>query len=54
MAALKKFSIAISQDDMNGLDKLALTEDRSRNWLINQAIKEFLEKKLGINKKHTI
>jgi len=47
MAALKKFSIAISQDNMEELDKLALIEDRSRNWLINQAIKEFLEKKVG-------
>ena len=36
---------------MEDLDKLALIEDKSRNWLINQVIKEFSEKKVGDKQK---
>jgi predicted transcriptional regulator len=42
--ALKKFSIAVNIDTVKELDKLAQITERKRNWLINKAIDEYLEK----------
>lgn len=42
--SIKKFSIAVDIETVNVLDTLAKKTERSRNWLINKAINEFLEK----------
>lgn len=47
--ALKKFSIAVDEDDVNDLDKLAVIKDRKRNWIIGKAIEEYLEKEENRN-----
>jgi len=39
-------SIRLQPEIENPLEKLAIKLDRSKNYLINQAIKEFLERKL--------
>jgi len=41
---MSKFSIAVSENNLKELDFIAQMEDRSRNWLINQAIEMYLEK----------
>jgi predicted transcriptional regulator len=43
MAALKKTAIAVSQENLDILESIAKKEDRSRNWLINQAIALYIE-----------
>lgn len=44
-------SIRLQPEIENPLEKLAIKLDRSKNYLINQAIKEFLERKLLDEKK---
>ncbi|HEY5589331.1 MAG TPA: ribbon-helix-helix protein, CopG family [Candidatus Paceibacterota bacterium] len=40
---MSKFSIAVSENNLKELDFIAHMEDRSKNWLINQAIEMYLE-----------
>ena len=49
--ALKKFSIAINEDDVSDLDDLTKILDRKRNWLIAKAIEEYLEKNRNLLQK---
>jgi predicted transcriptional regulator len=42
MAALKKTAIAVSQENLDLLQTISVKEDRSRNWLINQAIEQYI------------
>lgn len=47
---LKKFSIAVDETLVDELDEISKKEDRKRNYLINKAIKEFLEKYKEVQK----
>ena len=40
--AAAKFSISISQDNLDKLDKISKIEDRSKNWIINKAIENYI------------
>jgi len=40
---VRKFSIAVSENNLEDIEKIALYEDRSRNWIINKAIEMYLE-----------
>ncbi len=40
-------TLAVDQDDLDRLDKIAEAQDRSRSWIVRQAIKEYLEKAEG-------
>jgi predicted transcriptional regulator len=46
--AVKKFSIAVNNETVELLDKLADKTERSRNWLVNKAIDEYLEKNIKL------
>ena len=39
----KAFSVRTDSDKVRQLDRLAEQQDRSRNYLVNQAINQFLE-----------
>ena len=43
MMALKPFSIRADAKTMEALGQIAATMDRSRNWVINDALKSYLE-----------
>lgn len=38
-----RMSVAVPTDVQQKLEAIAATEDRSRNWLVNQAINQYLE-----------
>lgn len=40
-----KFSIAVDKETIAKLDKIAEKEDRSRNYIINKILKEYVDKK---------
>jgi len=40
---VRKFSIAVSEYNLEDVEKIALLEDRSRNWIINRAIELYLK-----------
>jgi predicted transcriptional regulator len=48
--SLKKFSIAVDEDKVKDLDEISEKEDRKRNWLINKAIEEYIQKYKESNK----
>ena len=43
MAAAIKFSISISEENNKKLLEIAKSKDRSRNWIINNAIEKYLK-----------
>ena len=38
-----RMSVAVPSDTQEKLDAIAAKEDRSRNWLVNQAINQYLD-----------
>lgn len=40
--ATVKISIATNSDLMAELEKLVVSKDRTRNWLVNKAIEEYI------------
>ena len=43
MTTESAFTIRIAQDKQKQLDRLAKSMDRSRNWVVNQAIEQYLD-----------
>ncbi len=43
MTTESAFTVRISEDKEKKLDKLAKSIDRSRNWVVNQAIEQYLD-----------
>ncbi len=43
MTTESAFTIRIAQDKQKKLDQLAKSMDRSRNWVVNQAIEQYLD-----------
>ena len=43
MTTESAFTIRISEDKQKQLDRLAKSMDRSRNWVVNQAIEQYLD-----------
>ena len=48
MMALKPFSIRADAKTMEALGQIAATMDRSRNWVINDALKSYIEDHLRL------
>lgn len=38
-----RMSVAVSPDMQKKLDIIAASEDRSRNWLVNQALNQYID-----------
>lgn len=47
MAAKIKIAISIPQDNLDILDLISKRDDRSRNWIINQAIDLYIKTNLS-------
>jgi predicted transcriptional regulator len=43
MTTESAFTIRIAKDKQKQLDQLAKSMDRSRNWVVNQAIEQYLD-----------